>query len=63
MKVRIPAAVIRRLSVEADVDPRTLLKAYQNQPVRGMAGMRARRALAAAGYGAMVAKKEPPRGV
>jgi hypothetical protein len=57
MKTHIPAAVLRQLSVEAEVDPRTLLKAYHGQPVRGMAGVRASRALAASGYGAITAKK------
>ena len=45
--VSYPAA--RRLAVEADVDPRTILRAARGEPVRGMAGERANAALAAAG--------------
>lgn len=52
----IPAhAVLRRLAVEADVDPRTIraeiLAAHgARRPVRGMPGERARRVLTEHGY-------------
>jgi hypothetical protein len=46
---RIPAAIVRRLAVVAEVDPRTIERAYAGRPIRGSAGLRARRALVDAG--------------
>lgn len=48
-QVRIPAAIARRLSVVASVDPRTLVAVACGAPVIGLARERAARALAAAG--------------
>jgi hypothetical protein len=41
----LDAATARRLAVEGSVEPRTLLKALRGEPVRGMAGQRAREVL------------------
>ncbi|MBK8994469.1 MAG: hypothetical protein IPM35_01775 [Myxococcales bacterium] len=46
----IDASTLRRLAVQADVDPRSLLRLYHGKPVRGSAGHRARRVLIEAGY-------------
>jgi hypothetical protein len=43
------SARIRELAVEADVDPRSIQKVLRGYKVRGMAGRRAREALARAG--------------
>lgn len=51
-------AVRRELAVKAEVDPRTIEKALRGEPVRGMAGRRARRALRDAGF---VVPEPPPR--
>ncbi len=48
--VPIPAYQLRRLAVRAAVDPRTILAVAAGRRVRGLAGERARAALAAAGY-------------
>jgi hypothetical protein len=45
----ISAHVARRLAVEADVDPRCIVKVLQGKPVRGSAGERAAAALRRAG--------------
>jgi len=42
-------STIRELAVKAGVDPRTIEKAARGEPVRGMAGHRARAALREAG--------------
>lgn len=39
--VVIDSGLIRRLAVEADVDPRTIRRALRGDRVRGMAGRRA----------------------
>jgi hypothetical protein len=49
-KTPIDDATARQLAVRASVDPRTILKAAAGQPVRGLAGHRARAALRAAGF-------------
>jgi hypothetical protein len=41
----LDAATARRLAVEASCDPKTIIKALRNEPVRGMAGYRAREVL------------------
>lgn len=46
----IDASTLRRLAVQADVDPRSLLRLYHGKAVRGAAGHRARRVLVEAGY-------------
>jgi hypothetical protein len=47
---RIPeASILRRLSVAASVDPRTLLRVLTGRAVKGMAGERARAVLIDAG--------------
>ncbi len=46
---RLDADLLRRLSVQASVDPRSLQKLLAGKPVRGMAGRRALEALQAAG--------------
>jgi len=43
------AATLRRLAVEAQVDPRTIDRVVKGLPVRGLAGERARKVLIAAG--------------
>jgi hypothetical protein len=47
--LRVDKATIRELSVKASCDPRTIEKLLRGERVRGMAGHRARQALAAAG--------------
>jgi hypothetical protein len=47
---RLDEALKRELSVKGDVDPRTLEKVLRGEPVRGMAGRRARRVLEEAGF-------------
>lgn len=51
MKARrnLDEATRRELAVQAEVDPRTIEKVLRGEPVRGMAGRRARRVLEAAG--------------
>lgn len=46
---KFDAALLRQLAVSASVDPRTVAKALRGERVRGMAGRRVNRALAAAG--------------
>ena len=41
----LDAGTLRRLAVEFDVDPRTILKVHRGEYVRGMARRRAERAL------------------
>jgi hypothetical protein len=43
-------ATKRRLAVEASCDLRTIQKAFDGEPIRGLAGHRARAVLKAAGY-------------
>lgn len=50
MSAPIDEATKRELAVQASCDPRTIEKVVRGQPVRGMAGRRARQALLAAGY-------------
>lgn len=47
--LQIDAATLRRLSVEASCDPRTILAVAAGDPVRGLARERAHAALVAAG--------------
>jgi hypothetical protein len=56
----LDAATVRRLAVRADVDPRTIQKVYEGLPVRGMAGRRARGALAEAGLAPWMGPASPP---
>lgn len=49
----------RRLSLDAAVDLRTLTKALRGEPIRGLAGHRARAALRNAGF---EVPEPPPRG-
>lgn len=55
MQTRLPAAVARTLAVAANVDPRTIDRAWRSMidprvaPPRGMAGERAKEAIQAAG--------------
>ncbi len=46
----LDTATLRRLSVAADVDPRTIAKIFRGGHPRGMSGQRARRVLIAHGY-------------
>jgi len=46
---RLDDATARKLAVNADVDPKTIQKAYRGETIRGMAGYRARQALIEAG--------------
>ncbi|MBI5068141.1 MAG: hypothetical protein HZB56_07860 [Deltaproteobacteria bacterium] len=46
----LDAATLRRLSVEAEVDPRTILRVLKGLPVRGLPRYRARRVLLGAGF-------------
>jgi hypothetical protein len=46
---KLDAATLRRLAVRASCDPKTIAKAAQGIPVRGLAGQRARVALEEAG--------------
>lgn len=50
LPARLSAAQLRRYSVAASVDERTILKVAAGLPVRGMAGERARSVLERAGY-------------
>jgi hypothetical protein len=45
----IDKATQRRLAVAADCDPRTIVKVFRGERVKGMAGERARKALIEAG--------------
>jgi hypothetical protein len=47
---RLDYAIARQLAVQAHTDPRTILAVHRGRVVRGMAGHRAREALAAAGF-------------
>lgn len=47
---RLDAATARRLAVQASCDPRTLVRILAGEPVKGLAGERARAALIKAGY-------------
>ena len=49
-KPTIDASEMRRLSVAASCDPRTIAAVLEGQPVRGLARVRAYAALVAAGY-------------
>jgi hypothetical protein len=49
MPNQLDAATLRALSVAAGVDPRSVAKVLKGEPVRGMAGHRARKVLEAAG--------------
>lgn len=49
-KKALDEAMRRELAVGASVDPRTVEKVLRGEPVRGMAGRRARRALEEAGF-------------
>lgn len=44
------ASTVRRLSVAASCDPRTIRRAAAGEPIRGMSGERARAALRAEGF-------------
>ena len=58
---RIPdAAILRALAVQADVDPRTILKELKGTRARGMAGRRARAVLLRAGLVASSDFEPPP---
>ena len=46
---RLDAAAVRRLAVDASVDPRTIKKVLKGEAVVGLAGERARAALVKAG--------------
>jgi hypothetical protein len=46
---QLEASVARRLAVQADVDPRTLVKVYRREKVRGAAARRATIVLIEAG--------------
>ncbi len=48
--MKLDDATCRKIAVQADCDPRTIKKALRGEPVRGMAGRRARTALLEAGY-------------
>lgn len=56
----IDEATVRRLSVLADADPRSIRKVLRGGKVRGMAGERVRRVLEEHGY-APTAPQEPAR--
>jgi hypothetical protein len=45
----LDASTARKIAVEASCDPRTVQRAYRGEPVRGLAGERARAALVAHG--------------
>ncbi len=45
----LDAASLRRFAVAAEVDPATITKALNGEPIRGMPGDRARRVLREAG--------------
>lgn len=52
---RVPdAGTVRALAVQADVDPRTIMKELKGERTRGMAGRRARAVLVEAGLIAAV---------
>jgi hypothetical protein len=46
---RLPEDLARQVAVGSGTDPRTVQKVFRGEPVRGMAGRRAREALRAAG--------------
>jgi hypothetical protein len=50
LPIPIAAADLRRWSVRAEVDPRTILRVASGDPVRNMSTARARAVLEAAGY-------------
>lgn len=50
----LPTHEVRRLSVQANVDPRTLLRVLRGQRTAGMTRERIVAALKAAGYGHLV---------
>lgn len=56
---RIPEALLRRLAVEAEVDPRTVVRVWKGQPVCGMSSERALRALQA--HGIPIKTRQPQR--
>jgi hypothetical protein len=60
--LRIDKATIRELAVKASCDPRTIEKAIRGEPVRGMAGHRARAVLAAAGLAVPERPTDPRAG-
>jgi hypothetical protein len=45
----LSASILRRLAVRASVDPKTIKKVAAGEPVRGLAGERARSVLREAG--------------
>lgn len=47
--MHLSIAQLREIAAQANIDPRTLGKVVRGEPVRGMAGERAREALKAAG--------------
>lgn len=47
---QLPAATLRELAVLAEVDPRSIRRAYEGREVRGLAGIRAKRVLRQHGY-------------
>ena len=48
--ITLDSATLRLLAVRASCDPRTVARVARGEPVRGMAGRRARAALVAMGY-------------
>lgn len=50
MRRTLDASTLRRLAVQADVDPRSLQRLLRGEHVRGAAGHRARRVLVEFGY-------------
>jgi hypothetical protein len=60
--IRLDASTLRRLAVEAHVDPRTISRAACGERIRGDAGHRAREALERHGYRAQAARdpSDPP---
>ncbi len=46
---KVDLATVRELAVQASVDPRSIQRVLAGEPVRGMAGHRARRVLQEAG--------------
>lgn len=61
MTKTLDEATCRALAVEASCDPRTIGKVLRGQPVRGLAGHRARAALEAAGFTVPPPRPTSPR--
>ena len=57
-RIGIDAGLLRQLAVEAQVDPRTIRRAYRGESVKGMSGERARAVLRLHGLTA----EDGPRG-